>query len=288
MDGTGQHRPARAPCATRGNTLTFVHSAPQRTMNGTICYEQPLNERIRTLLRLEFLFTLADHRARGESHWDSRAAVTALLDIVDLLSRTDIKSELGKELERQLGVLGELRDNPVVDSELLDMNLRALEGTLSGLRDGGYSPGATLRADELITSVRQRAAIPGGTCSFDLPAFHQWLMRPAEARRLDLELWSRDLMLLRDGVTLTLDNLRRSANPVQVTASEGFYQETVDQTRPCQLIRVVLPAESPVFPEISGGKHRFTVRFLEMSGPQRQRPQQTGDDVTFQLLRCSM
>ncbi len=257
-------------------------------MNGTICYEQPLNERIRTLLRLEFLFTLAAHRSEGESHWDSRAAVTALLDIVDLLSRTDIKSELGKELERQLGVLGELRDNPAVDGDLLEDKLRALQETLTGLRDGGYTPGATLRADELITSVRQRVAIPGGTCCFDLPAFHQWLMRPHQARRRDLELWGQDLSLIRDGVAMTLDNLRRSAHPVQVTASAGFYQETVDQARPCQLIRVLLPGESTLFPEISGGKHRFTVRFLEMPGPPRERPQQTIHDVDFQLLRCSM
>jgi len=256
-------------------------------MNHIICYEQPLNERIRILLRLEFLFAIADYRIAGESAWDSRAAISALLDIVDLLSRTDIKSELGKELERQLGVLDELHSNPAVDRELLDTSLQSLNQTLSGLRDGSYQPGASLRSDELIGSVRQRITIPGGTCSFDLPGFHQWLMRPTAERQCDLAGWSGDLQLIRDGVTVALDNLRGSAHPKEVTAHQGFFQQSVDQARPCQLIRVQMPGGSALFPEISGGRHRFTVRFLEQPDSS-QRPRQTAEDVTFQLLCCAM
>lgn len=35
-------------------------------------YEQPLNERIRSMLRLEFLFERASYRLEGSSIWDSQ------------------------------------------------------------------------------------------------------------------------------------------------------------------------------------------------------------------------
>jgi len=45
-------------------------------------YEQPLSERMRTFLRLEFLFQTGMYHAKGRSVWDSRAAMGCLLDIL--------------------------------------------------------------------------------------------------------------------------------------------------------------------------------------------------------------
>ena len=53
----------------------------------------------------------------------------------------------------------------------------------------------------------------------------------------------------------------------------------------CRLLRVVLPTDSSLFPEISGSQHRFTVRFLEWSTID-SRAVQTGHDVSFQLAIC--
>ena len=80
-----------------------------------IIYEQPLNERIRTFLRLEHLFKITNHHIKGNSEWDSRAAITNLLSIVELLGRSDIKSDLVKELERHASTLNSLANNPNVD-----------------------------------------------------------------------------------------------------------------------------------------------------------------------------
>jgi cell division protein ZapD len=60
----------------------------------------------------------------------------------------------------------------------------------------------------------------------------------------------------------------------------------LDGNQPTQLIRVQIPAETPYFPEISGGKHRFTVRFMLFDI--NQRPQQISEDVAFRLSCCSM
>jgi cell division protein ZapD len=41
-----------------------------------------------------------------------------------------------------------------------------------------------------------------------------------------------------------------------------------------------------VYPEISGGKHRFTVHFLKPNGDDR--PVQTSEDVEFMLIRSAI
>ena len=54
-----------------------------------IVYEQPLNERMRTFLRLEFLYTQASYHAELETPWSSRAAVSSLLEILAITARGD-------------------------------------------------------------------------------------------------------------------------------------------------------------------------------------------------------
>ncbi|MFT5351355.1 MAG: cell division protein ZapD, partial [Gammaproteobacteria bacterium] len=56
-------------------------------MISNITYEQPLNERVRTFLRLEHLFDTEDHFLSNSSEWDSRVSLSLLLDIIDMLSR---------------------------------------------------------------------------------------------------------------------------------------------------------------------------------------------------------
>src|SRR5690606_16659174 len=132
-------------------------------------------ERIRSFLRLEHLFEYIAKSMEGTSLWDSRAAIAGMIEVTDLLSRSDIKAELIKELERQSSVLASLQQNPAVDSTRLQQVMRTLGNLLSTLKSHACQPGQGLRQDELIASIRQRIAIPGGTCNFDLPGFHHWL-----------------------------------------------------------------------------------------------------------------
>ncbi|MGH8569151.1 MAG: cell division protein ZapD, partial [Gammaproteobacteria bacterium] len=67
----------------------------------TVTYEQPLNERMRAFLRLEHLFGALWGKVAGVSESDSRAAIAAIIDVTDLLWRSDIKGDLIKEIERQ-------------------------------------------------------------------------------------------------------------------------------------------------------------------------------------------
>jgi len=56
--------------------------------------------------------------------------------------------------------------------------------------------------------------------------------------------------------------IRDSATLRAELAIQGFFQRGLDGTAPNQLIRVLLPAGDGIFPEISAGRHRFTIHFL--------------------------
>ena len=81
-----------------------------------VIYEQPLNERVRTFLRLEHLFCQIDYTLRGYSIWDSRATLDTLVETLEILSRSDLKTELIKELERHIVKLNALQQSPGVDT----------------------------------------------------------------------------------------------------------------------------------------------------------------------------
>ena len=52
-----------------------------------VIYEQPLNERMRTFLRLEFLYTQATYHSELPNPWSARAAVASLLEILAITAR---------------------------------------------------------------------------------------------------------------------------------------------------------------------------------------------------------
>jgi cell division protein ZapD len=251
----------------------------------SVIYEQPLNERVRSFLRLEHLFSIADHHSPQDSQWDSRIAISCLLEILDLISRSDIKSDLIKELERHTVTLDVLKNNPNVDHQRLNAILDNINEYLGTLRNSDFQPGQCLKQDELTVSVKQRISIPGGTCNFDLPAFHHWLHKPADSRRSDLKTWTEDLSVIEESLAIALLMLRNSTTPVIENAEAGFYQQPIESKLPCQLIRVLLPENCNYFPEISGGKHRFTIRFMEQSSTS-SRPVQTKNTVEFELHCC--
>jgi len=255
-------------------------------MNNKIIFEQPLNERMRNLLRLEHSFDLIAFRSQDKiSNWDCRDILKALLEVYDLLNRSDFKAELIKELERHSSMLTSLQNNPAVDQNRLKKVSSDICELSVILKDSSYQPGTTLRDDELVTSFRQRTSIPGGTCDFDLPRIHCWLNQATIKQEQDLKNWSTDIEPIKKATYLALDMIRNSTNPTKELADAGFYQQAIESNLLCQLIRIVLPAASRYYPETSGGKHRFTIRFMEETST-KNRPVQTENDVDFELHCC--
>ncbi|HXO15587.1 MAG TPA: cell division protein ZapD, partial [Steroidobacteraceae bacterium] len=140
-----------------------------------LVFEQPLNERMRTFLRLDFLYNQALYHNEMASPWGSRAAMSSLIDILAITTRGDVRSDVLKELESQLTSLNEFQSNPGVDAQ----RLKTLMSNLLRLRADLMAAGSTflqpLRDSEFVNSIRHRSAIPGGTCEFDLPDYTFWL-----------------------------------------------------------------------------------------------------------------
>jgi cell division protein ZapD len=249
-----------------------------------IVYEQPLNERIRNLLRLEHLFEIVAEKSASPSATDARVALANLIEVVEMLIRSDIRTDLVKELERHAATLAKLEYNPNVDSNRLTELLLRVNKLINELREQ-RNLGQALRQDELVSAVRQRTTIPGGACNFDLPGYHFWLKRPYSERERRVTRWRDDLRLLEEGVTTALKAIRESAYPVRAQAKAGFYQQSLEPGSGCQLVRVVLPAELQLYPEISGGRQRFSLRFLELLEP-GGRPTPTSRTVEFELHCC--
>ncbi|RZU97925.1 cell division protein ZapD [Spiribacter vilamensis] len=257
------------------------------TIPGTdeMIYEYPLNERMRTFLRLEFLFNNLRFGIEGDSKWHTRMAVDALLDITALLSRSDVRSELQKELERILASLEKLQARPEVDERRLEPVLAECRDIARQLREAPTGIPSVVRNNEFLTTIEQRAGVPGGTCAFDLPGYHLWLESEVSQRRALLEQWHGAFRLMDQGTALVIRLLRDSADPVNEVASGGSFQATLDRATPYQMLRVKIPRSMHCYPEVSGSRHFCNIRFLQQP-TQGERPNQADDDVAFILERC--
>jgi cell division protein ZapD len=247
-------------------------------------FEHPLNERIRTFLRLEHLFEKVAYFVGQTEHWATRAAIEGLLDIVSITARADIKTELLKEIDRNLSTLARVRHQPGVDPDALKEVFHGLELAASGIHDISGHIGSVARDDDFLKAVAQRSSIPGGACSFDVPVYHQFLTQPIEQRRDRINGWTGGMQPVSDAIRLVLSLARTSAVPRKLVAVDGFYQEALDSQAPAQLVRVGIAADRSTYPEISGHKNRFSIRFMD--AVQNSRPVQSRDDVAFRLTCC--
>lgn len=250
-----------------------------------IVFEQPLNERIRTFLRLEFLFGQYEHHRADPSSLGTRARLHALLDILTVLGRSDLKKDILKDLNDQQAVLLRLANRPGVDNSRLQTVLKEITVGINGLQQLATQFASTaLRDNEFLMSIHNRSSIPGGTCAFDLPAYHHWLAQPAEKQQRDLDTWFADLVPFAQAILLNLRLLRGSVAVTDAVAPGGTYVHAPQSA--CSLLRVFVPREESVYPEISAGSHRFTLRFMQLRDV-NQRAAQAHRDIAFRLQCCA-
>ncbi len=277
---------------TRGAVLKhnrLMDEPPQQQHNSAnaepTVFEQPLNERLRTFLRLDFLYNQALYHNDMASSWGSRAAMSSLLDMLAIAMRGDLRSDVLKELERQGTRLSEFQNHPGIDA----VRLRALVANLQRLRTELGSAGAAwlqpLRESEFLAAIKHRSAIPGGTCEFDLPDYYFWLNQPNEVRMQTFVHWLGLLRPLCDGIAELLWLTRQNGRSSAQLASDGVFSIAFDRDTPYQLLRITVPAGVALYPEISGSHHRCSLRFLEWQSIDG-RPKQTTSNVKFTLTCC--
>jgi cell division protein ZapD len=252
-----------------------------------ITYEYPLNERIRTMLRLEDLFERSRHFIALTDPHDHHMALLTLFEILEVAGRADLKSDLLQELERQKQVLLSFKGNPDIAQEALSNVVKDIEQASGALFSMTGKIGQYLRENDWLMSIKQRTGIPGGACEFDLPSYHYWLHRAAEERTAQLAAWTSPLYPLRDGSAIILRILRESGRPQPVSAPQGMFQQMLGG-KSAQMLRLRLAPELACVPEISANKYVLNIRFLAQSGEEPRSVRTAEADIPFELTFCNL
>jgi cell division protein ZapD len=249
-------------------------------------YDYPFNERIRTLLRLEDLFVKTHYYLRGDHEFNHHTTLIGIFQILDVIDRAELKTDLLQELDRQKIVMESLRGNPSIAEAILNEVIEEIEKTARLLRLNSGRIGQSLRDNEWLMAIKQRAGIAGGVCEFDVPSYHYWLALAPAQRKKDLESWLAPLSPLYDALRIILHILRGSGLPTSLIAQQGTYQQMLGGAKPAQMLRISLNDAHGTFPEVSANKYAINIRFNALEPGQK--PHQCDKDIPFELTLCNL
>lgn len=249
-----------------------------------ITYEQPLNEKIRLFLRLELLVNRFKYHVGQADPADTLAALQLLLELYNLVARIDLKSDVIKETDRlaqavRRSIQGEATFEQQASLDQLDAHVNRLYQLRGSL-------GQHLYANAFFSQLRQRTALAGGLNGFDIPVLNFWLAQANHSRTADLKQWGEPFVCTADAVSSMLALIRSDCQGSEEVAKAGFFQSSFGSGKVYQLIQIELAEPRAIYPEISAGKQRFSLRFVE-ADDLAERGKQVSDNVPFRLKLCS-
>jgi len=250
-----------------------------------ILYEYPFNERIRTYLRLQQLFNRMGQLMVRTEAVDHHFALTTLFEIIEVASRSELKSDVLKDLERQKQLYNGYRGNPAISEKALDGVIAQLDEHFELLNQVSGRIGQSLNDNDFLMALRSRAVIPGGTCEFDLPAYHAWQHHEAASRTQDLTQWSAPFAPLAQAIKMLLQMLRESGSSQKVMATAGQLQQNLPQGRTFQLLRLKIDPSLGITPEISCNRLLVVIRMMRQQADGKLVA--TTDDVPFEMTLCA-
>jgi len=250
-----------------------------------IIYEYPFNERLRTYLRLEQLFRRLFALVENESAVNHHFALVTIFEIMDVAARADLKSDLLRDLERNKTLYESLRANPAIEPIMLDTIIAELEHCYAGLHAQTGKTGQPLTEIDWLMSIRSRIGIPGGTSSFDLPAYHRWQNKTAEVRQADLARWTQHLRPLAEALHILLHLVRQTGTSQKVVATRGQFQQSLPAGKAYQLLRLRIDMNTELIPEISANRLIVSVRLMHPN--EHGSLHSSTENATFELTLCS-
>ncbi|WP_241608638.1 cell division protein ZapD [Rosenbergiella australiborealis] len=243
----------------------------------TICFEYPLNEKMRSWLRVEYLLQQLVASKDTDSPQASLLFLRTLTELLDILERNELRADLLKELEKQQGKLNQWLNVPGIDIQTVHELINRL---ITHSQTINIAPkfGSTFKEDRFIGQLRQRLSIPGGYCNFDTPTLHLWQHLPVEKRQAQLDHWYSELASLHLCLQTILHLIRQSGRLHDVQAQQGFYQHSAEDK---DLVRLFLNRDDEIYPLLSGHKTRFSIRFFPFENDGR-----VPETLLFQLACC--
>lgn len=249
-------------------------------MTAEIIYEHPLNEKIRSYLRIEHLFTQLNSLQDLTNEAQQLSFFSTLFALIDALERNDVRPDLIKDVERCESQLVRWSQHPSVSDKKLQLMLQqALRLQSELLRSGKLIN--NLKDDKFLAPLRQRFALPGGCCYFDMPQLQYWLALPVMERQQQQAEWLAQLQLTEQAIQFVLSFLRERGQFSEVYTDTGFYQQNAEQF---ELLRIKYSHSCCSFPTVSGNRYRYAIRFMQLS--EQDGRSACGDAVSFQLACC--
>jgi len=251
-----------------------------------IVFEQPVDDISRIALRFEHLYRLANHHLPCEDQYDGQICLQAVMELMMLLDRPEIRSKYYQEVSRLISILARLKQRTDINPERLELTLDSLTNIQTILRhwNGKFAQG--LHQESFIKSLSQQQHTPGGLCTVTLPGFYHWTQQSLSKQEADLRAWLHEFSSFNTIITTLMGVYRQSTQLQSVEAVQGFYQATLDPQTPCHLIRVFVNREHNVYPRISTGRHGVSIRFTcaDAHAPLEK----SHRDIDFRLASCAI
>ncbi|GBU09412.1 cell division protein ZapD [Gammaproteobacteria bacterium] len=208
-------------------------------------YLHPLNERIRLIMRLNYLFKNI-LTAEQASKTDEAAFFIGLESLVYLLnigSRYDLNSETLKELDR-------------IYLTVKDQNIAEIIKLFhSKLKQNFF----TLKQDDFLNILKQKLNLAGPAYRADFPLLINWLSPSSTIRDQDLARWKNLLEPYIQANTAIVKHYKDLSIPQTLIFEAGFCLVSLPKST-C-FIELMLPHND--YPEFSGNQQRMSIRLLK-------------------------
>lgn len=233
-------------------------------------------------MRMSYLIKRFNFHLENPTPENCQAAIVVLLELYNLSSRLDVKNAALHVLDVQTQAVRLVEGMEGVDSARVARILEKLETKSKRLYSFRGQLGQHLKSHNFLNILKQRSSIAGGITDIDVPLFNFWLNLSEHQRTNDLRSWVRPYEIAFEAVQLLMDLIYQGIQTSQAVAPGGFYQATLSHEIDYQLISIELDERAKLYPEISAGKQRFSVRFVDASNLE-EKGKQILEDVKFTL-----
>ena len=249
--------------------------------NQVSIYEEPVQEKVRKFLKIEYLFNKIYYFKDKEDKRDNYNALLAFGELHEMLSRSDIKSELIREIETHNAYFNKIKDIPQAQADESKLNSvlekQALLLQLIYNVESNYLE--YLENDVLCKTIFKNCFSTLQPASIEF-----WLSRDIILRGTQIDLWLEPILFIKKSIDFILEIIRKSGTFNDKLAEKGFFIEKLDPKKNILLVRVTLTSDLYYYPQISVGKQRLNIMF--MSKDDKNNLVRYQDDVPFILTAC--
>ena len=249
--------------------------------NQVSLYEEPVQEKIRKFIKIEFLLNKIYYFKSKDNKSENYIALLALCELYEILSRSDIKSELIREIETQNSYFQTIKEMPQADSNKLNSVLEKQNLLLKLIYNIESNYLDYLEHDILFKTILKNCFTQLQPASIEF-----WLSRDILIRETQMDLWLEPLVFIKRSIDFILEVIRKSGRFEDRMAEKGFFIEKLDPKKNILLIRVTLTSDLYYYPQISVGKQRLTIMFMTKDDKNNLVPHQ--EDLSFILTTCSL